>query len=234
MSRTILLLLAALPSLALAFAQEPAAKPAQQPAQQGEAAKKTPQDSANYIGAVACRSCHRSKAKGEQYVHWSTKTPHPNGFDELASDKSKEVAAKLNIADAQKDAACLRCHVTAYGVDPKRIDKAFKPEMGVQCESCHGPGSYHKEQRLKAASAQSPEQAQASANATLDIPADEIHLPTEAICRSCHNPDSPTYKPYDHKEFLAKVAHPNPQRKKPDAPAGGEAKSGEGGAKSGG
>lgn len=197
------LIAAALPCLALAFAQEPAPAP-----------KKTPQDDASYIGAVSCRSCHRSKAKGEQYVHWSTKTPHPNAYDTLASEKSKEVAAKLGVADPQKDPACLRCHATAFGVDAKKIEKSFKPEMGVQCESCHGPGSYHKEQRLKAAAAKGADAAQAASNTTLDIPKDEIRLPTEAVCRSCHNQDSPTYKPYEHKEFLPKVAHPNPQRKR--------------------
>lgn len=200
------LLAAAAAAATLGLAQDPA---------------KTPQDEASYIGATSCRNCHRSKAKGEQFVHWSSKTPHPKAIDTLASEKAKEVAAKLGIAEPQKDPACLRCHQTAFGVDPKKIEKSFKPEQGVQCESCHGPGSAHKEARLKAASAQSPETAQAAANTTLEIPAGEIRLPDEATCRSCHNPDSPTYKPYDHKEFLARVAHPNPQRPKPAAPPSG-------------
>jgi hypothetical protein len=35
-------------------------------------------------------------------------------------------------------------------------------------------------------------------------------LPTEEVCKTCHNPESPTYKPFNYAEKLAKIAHPNP------------------------
>lgn len=177
--------------------------------------KPTPQDKASYVGAAVCRNCHRSKAKGEQFVHWLKKTIHPNAYKTLMTPKAKEIAAKAGLGDPTKEDACLKCHVTAHGVDPKKKRKTFKHQYGVQCESCHGPGSAHQTARIKGARDVKTDASGASLT-TLDIPPGEIRLPTEADCRSCHNPESPTYKEYHHKEFLSKVAHPNPQRKRDD------------------
>lgn len=191
------------------------------PPKQGNA-RPAPQDQASYIGAIACRSCHRVKAKGEQFVHWSTKTPHPGAFERLATEEARAVAARLGVAEPQKDPACLRCHTTASGVDSARVEKTFRAELGVQCESCHGPGGWHRQQRLEASGRLAPEEAARQANTTIAIPEGEIRIPTEETCRACHNPDSPTFKPYDHKVFLEKVAHRNPQRKRqrPDSSEG--------------
>ena len=35
-------------------------------------------------------------------------------------------------------------------------------------------------------------------------------LPTEEVCKKCHNPESPTYKPFNYAEASAKIAHPDP------------------------
>ncbi len=37
-------------------------------------------------------------------------------------------------------------------------------------------------------------------------------VPGESTCKGCHNPESPTFKGFDFKQALDKVAHPNPQR----------------------
>lgn len=190
--------------------------------QEGADKKPTLQDKALFRGALLCRNCHRMKEKGAQFFAWE-KTPHPDAFQTLASPRAKEVAAARGIADPQKAPECLRCHVTAWGQDEKRIDeKTFKVEMGVQCESCHGPGGEHITLRSR-------ELARSRGRSPLElvptVPG-EISLPTEKTCVGCHNPESPTYKPYKHKEFLKKVAHPNPlrprHRNKQPAPEEGE------------
>jgi hypothetical protein len=35
-------------------------------------------------------------------------------------------------------------------------------------------------------------------------------IPDEALCRSCHNEESPTFKGFNYEEYLAKIAHPVP------------------------
>jgi hypothetical protein len=46
---------------------------------------------------------------------------------------------------AEESRECLPCHVTAFGFDTQQIAASFDPKDGVQCESCHGPGSIHVE-----------------------------------------------------------------------------------------
>ena len=36
--------------------------------------------------------------------------------------------------------------------------------------------------------------------------------PTEAVCKTCHNADSPTYKEFKYEEAVKKVAHPLPKK----------------------
>ena len=181
-----------------------------------------PQDSAKFVGARVCRNCHRLPEKGDQYHHWGQKTPHVNAFKTLGTEKAREVARERGIEDPQKAPECLRCHLTAYGKPTEDFERTFERvrTWGVQCESCHGPGSAHRTLRTRAAARQSPQEARRLT--TLDIPPGEIRIPDEATCRSCHNPESPTYKPYDHKTFLARVAHPNPMRRKKKQEGGEE------------
>ncbi|HEX9793665.1 MAG TPA: cytochrome c family protein [Planctomycetota bacterium] len=179
--------------------------------------KKTPQETAQFVGAAICRNCHRSPDKGNQYVHWKDKTLHAKAFARLGTEAAKEIAGQQGLGDPREAPECLRCHVTAHDAAPERLARTFKHAWGVQCESCHGPGSYHKEQRVRDPRLRDLSAAEAG-RTTLGIPADEILIPTEAVCRSCHNPGSPTYREYDHRTFLPKVAHVNPQRPEPWLP----------------
>jgi hypothetical protein len=36
--------------------------------------------------------------------------------------------------------------------------------------------------------------------------------PDEAVCKTCHNPESPTYKEFKFEEYRAKIAHPVPKK----------------------
>ncbi|MBL8728427.1 MAG: hypothetical protein JNM25_08360 [Planctomycetes bacterium] len=161
-----------------------------------------------YIGAAMCKNCHNGADKGDAYDHWS-KTEHAKAFETLASDKAKEVAKQLGIEDPQKSEKCLKCHVTAYGVDKKEIKASFKAEMGVQCESCHGPGEDHQKKRF--AEAMKP------GTTPSEITADEIHASRSIdTCGKCHNKESPTYKPFCLKERMQKIEHLDPRKKRTD------------------
>ena len=163
-----------------------------------------------YIGAAACKNCHKAKEKGEQYVKWE-ESKHSKTFDVLASPEAKEAAAKLGVTEPQKDPKCLQCHVTAFDKNKRDIKQGFKPEMGVQCESCHGPGEQHAKARFAAAANGEPQD-------HVVIPADEIVIvPEVKTCLECHNDKSPTFKPFCFKERWAKISHLDPRKDRTEA-----------------
>ncbi len=150
-----------------------------------------------YIGAAKCKMCHIKPAKGEQYNIW-LKGPHANAMKTLASDESKKIATEMGIADPTTDAACVKCHSTMGHIDSK-LAAGLKSSEGVSCESCHGPGSSYK-----SSSVMKNQEAALAKGMT---------LPTEEVCKTCHNEESPTYKPFNYTEKAAAIAHPNPTQK---------------------
>lgn len=150
-----------------------------------------------YIGASKCKMCHLKPATGEQYNVW-LKGPHAGAMKTLESEQSMEIAKKMGISDPTTDAACIKCHSTVGAVDAKLVASA-KMEEGVSCESCHGPGSMYKG-------------ASVMRNKELAMTRGLIE-PTEAVCKTCHNEESPTYKPFNYAEKAAMIAHPNPAKK---------------------
>lgn len=164
---------------------------------------------AKYIGAEKCKSCHSSEAAGDPYGQWS-KSGHAKAFDTLASDKAKEIAKAKGIADPQKSDACMKCHQTAFGVAAEDIKKGFDPHKGVQCESCHGPGDQHLKARFAAAA-----KADADPKVRQVVPAGEIQPHVEVqTCLGCHNPESPTYKPFCIHARAAAITHLDPRHER--------------------
>ena len=147
-----------------------------------------------YIGASKCKMCHMKPDQGDQYNVW-LKGPHAGAMKTLASDEAKKIATDRGIADPTTDPACTKCHATVASVDAKLIATATMDE-GVSCESCHGPGSMYKG-------------ASVMKNRELALSKGMI-LPTAEVCKSCHNEESPTYKPFNYDEMAAKIAHPDP------------------------
>lgn len=159
-----------------------------------------------FIGAAKCKNCHKAEATGNQFGKWE-QMKHSHAFATLATDQAKELGKAKGIADPQTSADCLKCHVTAYGVPAEEIAKGFSVDMGVQCESCHGPGETHMKARVAAA-------AKGEA-ATVGVPAGEIiGEPRADTCVKCHNSESPSYKPFCFSKMSAQVAHLNPTRKR--------------------
>ncbi len=147
-----------------------------------------------YIGAAKCKMCHIKPPKGEQYNVW-LKGPHANAMTTLASDESKKIATEKGIADPTTDAACVKCHATT-GHIASGAAAGIKSSEGVSCESCHGPGSAYKSATIMK-----------DRDAAL---AKGMILPTEEVCKTCHNAESPTFKGFNYKEMSAKIAHPDP------------------------
>jgi len=115
----------------------------------------------------------------------------------LASAEALEIAKKMGIADPATDAACIKCHSTVGSVDAKLVASAKMAE-GVSCESCHGPGSMYKGASIMK-------------NRELAMQKGLI-MPNEEVCLTCHNEESPTYKPFNYAEKAAMIAHPNPSK----------------------
>jgi hypothetical protein len=147
-----------------------------------------------YIGAPKCKMCHMKPDKGDQYNAW-LKGPHANAMKTLASDEAKKIAAGKGIADPTTDPACIKCHSTVGSID-KSLVAGITMDEGVSCESCHGPGSMYKGASIM----KNKEMAMQKG----------LILPTEEVCKQCHNEKSPTYKSFNFAEASAQIAHPDP------------------------
>ena len=85
---------------------------------------------ATYVDTPACVGCHASAAKVWQ------DSGHAAAMETLANRK----------ADADPD--CISCHTVGFGSPSGyRREMAGSRLTDVGCESCHGPGSLHVEQR---------------------------------------------------------------------------------------
>lgn len=168
---------------------------------------------AEYIGADACKVCHNKKDTGEQYTKWMAEK-HAKAFENLKSDKAKEVATKAGVTKPPSEAPeCLKCHVTAYDASAGAAPAKIKMELGVQCESCHGPASLHQKEGMKAL------KKDPSAKT-----AETQTKPDAKTCEKCHNKDNPTYNPerytlkdgskadFDFEQAWAKIEHKNPKK----------------------
>jgi hypothetical protein len=123
----------------------------------------------------------------------------------------------MGIDDPQKSDKCLKCHVTGFGLAADLLKKGFDPKLGVQCESCHGPGELHKKARLAAVGKGGAEDGFGDDKGKVaerqKIPADEIiSMPEQKTCLTCHNEESPTFKPFCYYERLEKVRHDDPRK----------------------
>ncbi len=155
-----------------------------------------------YVGASKCKTCHKKELIGNQYGAWQ-ESAHAKAFELLKSEKATQIAAEKGISGAPHESGeCLQCHVTAYGADASQIAaKPLKAADGVQCESCHGPGSDYKKKKVMA-------DHDASVAAGMWEPDKN-----ETICTACHNDKSPTWdaaKGFDFEARKKEIAHAIP------------------------
>jgi hypothetical protein len=155
-------------------------------------------DPANYVGVKTCGICHKAEASGNQLAKWQA-SPHAKAFETLGTPAAKETGKKVGVDDPQKSGKCLKCHSTAYNFTETVATEKIKPEDGVTCESCHGPGKKYMAKSVME-------------DRTKAIEAGLVHPATES-CKLCHNEQSPNYKPFDEKSYVEKIAHPDPKVK---------------------
>ena len=153
-----------------------------------------------FVGVAKCKTCHNTAKSGMQFKKW-TETKHSQAFLDLATPAAKEMATNKKLGDPQKEPACLQCHVTGYGKPAARFAATFKPEDGVQCETCHGAGAdYMKMSVMKGLKA-----------GTVSADTTGLVMPTKEVCVTCHNDQSPTFKAFDFTADSTKIAHPEPK-----------------------
>ncbi|MFQ6673442.1 MAG: cytochrome c family protein, partial [Fidelibacterota bacterium] len=103
-----------------------------------------PQDEPRYVSVKKCKVCHATDDIGNQYKIWKSSL-HAQAYQTLLGEESKKIAQERGIKLLPNEAPeCLQCHVTGYGKDSSRFEFPVVKEDGVQCESCHGPGSEYK------------------------------------------------------------------------------------------
>jgi hypothetical protein len=79
-----------------------------------------------YLGHTSCGKCHADVGR-----RWKP-TAHASAMETLVAK------------DRQSDPACIPCHATGYGQPGGFREMGTTPWLaGVQCEACHGPGSFH-------------------------------------------------------------------------------------------
>ncbi len=156
-------------------------------------------DPANYAGVKMCGICHKKEESGNQFAKWQA-SPHAKAFEVLGTPAAKETAKKLGIDDPQKSGKCLKCHSTAYNFTETVATEKISLEDGVVCESCHGPGKNFKNKSTM----EDRDKAIASG----------LIYPATQSCKLCHNDQSPTFKGFDEKAMVEKIAHPDPKVKK--------------------
>jgi len=137
-------------------------------------------EGATYVGQAKCKACHLTEHKT-----WSA-TKHATALEALP-------------ADARGKAECLSCHMTGYG-KPAAEGADLN---GVQCESCHGPGSDYKSMQIMSKKEYAANREAAHAKSV----AAGLILPDEAACKSCHNEKSPNFKGFDFAAAKERIKH---------------------------
>ncbi len=150
-----------------------------------------PKDAATWVGAKACKGCHE-----EQYAFWKKQLVKLPGKDDngrpITRTEGHVHAWDTLVADGkQKDRSCVGCHSVGFdapGGPCKTGDVVARGLAAVQCESCHGPGSFHVES---------------------SAPEDIVGKPDEARCRTCHRvPHIPTTESFVMTDRLKLILGP--------------------------
>ncbi len=128
-------------------------------AQDRAARASNPADTNRYLGSGGCVQCHQGLSRAlnsDRFLPltepevWLT-DPHSKAFEFIDWSKatetttlttsqqlSREICRKLGIADIHKAQECLSCHA-GWVADLDQPPPIY--ELGVACESCHGPSA---------------------------------------------------------------------------------------------
>lgn len=157
------------------------------------------QDIHTYVGVETCGMCHKTEKQGSQLSIWKN-SMHSKAYETLKTDKANQIAKEKGFATpAVETPECLKCHATGYNLDASMLGKKFKVSDGVQCETCHGPGSAYKDMKIM------KDKELAIKNGLV------VHENLEKFCVTCHNPESPTYIKINIEEAWQTIKHDVPK-----------------------
>ncbi|MHC4624995.1 MAG: SUMF1/EgtB/PvdO family nonheme iron enzyme, partial [Planctomycetota bacterium] len=152
---------------------------------------------ATYIGVKKCKSCHF-----KQWNSWR-KTKMAKTFEVLKPGVRSEEKIKLKFdpnKDYTRDAACLGCHTSGFGIPGGYIVPAdgdadaqeqAADNAGVTCEGCHGPGS-------KSVEIQEDIKENKRPYTFAELRAVGFHRAGVRSCTPCHNASDPGKEPGYH------------------------------------
>jgi formylglycine-generating enzyme required for sulfatase activity len=152
---------------------------------------------ATYIGVKKCKSCHF-----KQWNSWR-KTNMAKAFDSLKPGVKSAEKTKLKFdpnKDYTKDATCLGCHTSGFGIPGGYIVPAdgngeakdqAEDNAGVTCEGCHGPGS-------KSVEIQEDIKENKRPYTFAELQAVGFHKAGVRSCTLCHNASDPGKEPGYH------------------------------------
>jgi hypothetical protein len=155
-----------------------------------------------YVGVAVCSPCHKTEKQGNQFGIWKS-SKHSSAMKTLQTAEADSIAKSKGCSTpAAETKECLKCHATGYDIDKSLIGEKFDINEGVQCETCHGPGSNYKSMKIM------KDKELAVKNGLI------LHEDKEAFCTSCHNSGSPTFKGFEFAAMWDKIKHPIPKEKK--------------------
>ncbi|MFC2102869.1 multiheme c-type cytochrome [Bacteroidota bacterium] len=152
-----------------------------------------------YVGVKTCGMCHKKENVGQQLKIWQD-SQHSKAYKTLQTEKADKIAKEKGFTTKAVDTPeCLKCHTSGYNVDASQLGKKFSVEDGVQCETCHGPGSEYKSKKVM------KDKNLAVEKGLL------LYENPEKLCVSCHNEESPSFTGFNFEERWAKIMHRKPE-----------------------
>ncbi len=153
-----------------------------------------------YEGVKICGMCHKKEDVGQQLKIWQNSN-HAQAYKTLQTEKADKIAKEKGFSTkAVETPECLKCHTSGYAADASLLGKRFNIEDGVQCETCHGPGSDYKSKKVM------QDEKLAISKGLL------LYENPEELCVKCHNEESPVFKGFNFKESWAKIKHYIPKK----------------------
>ncbi len=166
-----------------------------------------------YVGVRVCSECHEGPRAGHQFSIWR-QSAHAKAFATLALPVSEEIARISGIPEPPHRArVCLGCHATGADSEEWERDETFRIEDGIQCETCHGPGSEY----IDAAVMSDPQLAMERG----------LRMPDATQCMICHAPKGSheavlAGRPWEVGSAMQSIAHPKPREASAAAAVGSQ------------
>ena len=153
-----------------------------------------------YIGATKCGSvCHKGESNGSQYDIWQS-SKHSKAYQTLLTPEADKIAKDKGFTTAAAETPeCIKCHVLGKELNESEFTETFDKTQGVQCETCHGPGSEYKPIPVM-------KDKELAKQKGLIIHKDD----KQEFCTTCHNAESPTFKGFELETEWEKIKHLRP------------------------